>query len=456
MLGAALAALALAAQVRAAQISNVTISDVSTSTATIDWSTDIKTDATIHYGLDPSVGVVRDPTFTQTAHSLTLTDLLPATTYYFQVLSADDQGNTSATAGLTLTTQGTPAQRINTEIAKLTTPQDISAVEQQVKQTAAAQLSPPTISGMPAVTPTTDGATITWTTDHPSDSEVSLGTGAGDYTITQGNPNESVTDHSVDVIGLQASTLYHFQVSSTDSYGLTGTSDDETFTTKSIIPKIQNLKLSNVSETVATVSWSTGNVLASGEVDYTDLRTKKTLSMGDPAFITSHKVELTGLTFGTKYTVVVHARNQGGDDVASQPITFITVRDTVPPVISKVDNQSTLFPSDNVRIQTIISWLTDEPAYCQLFYIQGIVRSANNPPSSQPIEANPLTDHTLVIVGLAPSAVYKYWVVCHDPAGNQSQSNDFVLITPDKQKNIVDLILQNFQGTFGWVNNIGK
>jgi hypothetical protein len=31
-----------------------------------------------------------------------------------------------------------------------------------------------------------------------------------------------------------------------------------------------------------------------------------------------------------------------------------------------------------------------------------------------------------------------------------------VLITPDKQKSIVDVILQNFQGTFGWVNNIGK
>ena len=44
---------------------------------------------------------------------------------------------------------------------------------------------------------------------------------------------------------------------------------------------------------------------------------------------------------------------------------------------------------------------------------------------------------------------------CTDEAGNETQSEDFVLITPVKEKSIIDIILENFEGTFGWVKNIG-
>ena len=178
--------------------------------------------------------------------------------------------------------------------------------------------------------------------------------------------------------------------------------------------------------------------------------------MGDPVYTNKHSVQLTGLTFGTRYKVVVRASNQGGDEVSSKPITFVTVRDVIPPVISKVNNEATLFPSDDVKIQTIITWTTDEPANCQLSYIQGLVRDASNQGSSLPAESNPLTSHTQVVVGFAPASVYKFWMQCHDVAGNPAQSEDYVLITPTKEQNIVDLILANFQGTFGWVNNVGK
>jgi hypothetical protein len=260
----------------------------------------------------------------------------------------------------------------------------------------------------------------------------------------------------VKVIGLEPATVYHFKVSSRDSQGLIGETKDDIFTTKSTMPEIHNARVTNIAERNATVQWDTGTVLADGIVDFIDLRTHKTLSMGDPAFLAKHKVELTGLIFGTRYSVTIHARNKTGDEVVSKPLNFITVRDTIPPVISKVNNVSTLFPSDNVQVQTIISWQTDEPADCQLFYINGVVRNDNNPPTARPGEKNPLTDHTEVIVGLTPGAVYKFWVQCHDPANNPSQSEDYVLITPTKEKSIIDLILQNFQGSFGWVNNIGK
>lgn len=448
--------------VYAAEISGVSITNVTNSTATVEWNTDTETDATVNYGLDSSYGVVRDATVDTKKHSLTITNLDPATTYHFRVESADVQGNKSATAGFVFTTLGSPSKKINKEIDKVTDPKALEEIAAHLKDVASDIIRPPAIVGAPKVVTDTTQATVTWTTDRESNSMVSVATESqyaggskNPYAITQGNPNESTTKHSVTVIGLEPSTVYHFQASSEDAASLIGTTEDDTFTTKSIVPDIFGIKISRIQEDSAVVSWNTGSVLARGIVDYTDSRTRKVKSLGDPVFTTKHSVQLTGLNFGTRYQVVIRATNQGGDEVTSKPITFVTVRDTVPPEISKVNNESTLFPSEDVKIQTIISWLTDEPTYCQLFYTQGLVREAGNE-ESMPIEANPLTQHTQVVVGFAPGSVYKFWMQCHDESKNSTQSDDFVLITPIKEQNIVDLILSNFQGTFGWVNNIGK
>jgi hypothetical protein len=132
------------------------------------------------------------------------------------------------------------------------------------------------------------------------------------------------------------------------------------------------------------------------------------------------------------------------------------VRDVIPPVISKVRNESTLYPGEDTKVQTILSWVTDEPSICQVYYSQGLVKNANGEGDSLPIETGAVTDHTQVVVGFTPGTVYKFWMVCNDEANNPTQSEDYVLITPIKEKNIIDIILENFQGTFGWVNKIGK
>ena len=451
----------LIAPVYAAEISNVNITNTTASSTIVTWKTDVNADATVHYGLDSSYGIVRDPTADSLLHSLQISNLDPGTTYHFQVESNDAQGNKSATAGFIFTTAGTISQKINTEISKVTNPKDLQSIAQEVQQQSNAVLKPPAIKGSPKVVTDVTGATISWSTDRESDSEVALAPesvyspGADPYTIHQGNPNDSSTDHTVQVIGLDPSTTYHFQVSSQDATGLTGSTEDDTFITKSLLPNISNIKISRIQETSATVSWSTGNVLAQGLVDYTDTRSKHTKSYGDPVYTSNHTVNLTGLTLGTRYNVVVRATNKGGDEVDSKQLTFVTVRDVIPPVISKVNNESTLYPSDDVKIQTIITWITDEPADCQLFYTQGLVHDASTQAQSMPAETNPLTSHTEVIVGFSPASVYKFWMECHDVAGNPAQSDDFVLITPTKEQNIIDVILANFQGSFGWIGNVG-
>jgi hypothetical protein len=205
------------------------------------------------------------------------------------------------------------------------------------------------------------------------------------------------------------------------------------------------------------VEWQTLGVKTKGVVEYKNLRTNAVKSAGNAIFATTHQLLLAGLELGTRYSATIVATNEAGESVSSNPLSFVTVRDVVPPLITKVKNESTLFPGEEVKIQTIFAWETDEPATCTVFYTQGLVKSADGESdSSLPPETNPVTMHTQVIVGFASATVYKFWVVCSDPSGNESESEDFVLITPVKEKSIIDLILENFEGTFGWVKNIGK
>lgn len=447
----------------AALISNVTVLSVASTTATIDWTTDVNTDAAVNFGTDPDVGIVRDPGATSTSHSVTIPNLDPGTTYYFRAVSSDNSGNTDATAGFVFTTKGSQADKTIKDLSKITDPAALLKVEAQLEKQASAAILPPSIIGAPNVTPGVTDATISWTTDREADSEVSLvpdsqydATSKDPYTINQGNTSESVKTHTVDVIGLTPFTKYHFSVTSKDSLNLSGASLDSTFTTKSTLPNVSNVQVGGIGETIATVTWSTGDVLAKGVVNYTNLRTKATESLGNPVYLTNQSVTLTGLELGTRYQGTITATNQAGDNIESDPFTFITTRDVSPPVITNVNNQSTLFADDDSKVQTILSWTTDKPCFCQVFYVLGLVKGGAAQTQSIALESNPVTNHLQVLTGFTPGSVYKFWMQCHDAEGNQAQSDDYVLITPVQAKNIIDLILANFQGTFGWVGKVGK
>jgi hypothetical protein len=78
---------------------------------------------------------------------------------------------------------------------------------------------------------TADSATITWTTDQPSDSLVEYGnTTAYGYSASD---SAMITAHSITLNGLAAATVYHFRIASTNSFGFSAASDDYTFTTQS-------------------------------------------------------------------------------------------------------------------------------------------------------------------------------------------------------------------------------
>ena len=108
----------------------------------------------------------------------------------------------------------------------------------------------------------------------------------------------------------------------------------------------------------------------------------------------------------------------------------------------------------HARIQTIVAWDTDEPSVCNFNYREGIAPGVDTN-VIEPEDENPTERHVQVIVEFNPSTVYKFWITCVDPSGNEARTEDFVLFTPTKEKSIIDIIIENFEASFGWVKNIG-
>ncbi len=456
-------------------ISDVKIASTTEDAATITWNTDEVSDSLINYGLDRNYGIARDPAIDKKTHSVDITGLDSSTVYYFRAISSDPSGNQSVSGGLYFITKGdkTPglekikdskqkavSEKILALLAKLTDAEAIKLLLAKVKDAAKRELEGPIIIGSPKLSEIgSDYAMVSWATDQESSTMVTFSAereyseGVFPYAFTQGDPGSREKTHELRVIGLVPNTKYHLVAFSEDDAGLSGKSADTVFTTKSILPAVRNFQIVKVEENSATLSWNTA-VPAAGAVEYTNTLTKEVKSKGSPEFLGSHTVRLEGLTLGTRYTAAVKAENESGDKAMSEPLSFVTVKDEAAPIISKVTNESTLYPTADAKVQTIVNWNTDEPSFCQFFYRQSLAETGDA--VSLLPEELPLAAHVQVVIDFQPSTVYKFWVECKDRAGNNARSEDFVLFTPDKEKSILDIIIENFQGTFGWVKNIGK
>lgn len=99
----------------------------------------------------------------------------------------------------------------------------------------------PVISSISSGSPLTNSATITWTTNQPSDSLVEYGTSTS-YTASSTHNPIYITAHTVTITGLSSLTTYHFEVLSSD--GVLATSSDQTFTTASAgVPSASNVSI---------------------------------------------------------------------------------------------------------------------------------------------------------------------------------------------------------------------
>jgi len=453
-------------------ISNIKILEVGTSSAVISWQTNKSADSIINYGLDRNYGLVREAIF-DTEHQLVLDNLLANTTYYFQVVSTDAAGNQNVVKGYNFTTkklvevpgaeqfgeEGKLVEKAYEAISQIKGEKALEFLSEKVEELGAERIETPVLIGDPRVEVGEDWAKISWKTNKETNSIIAFASedqykpnDDDPYQTKVGEPNEYVLEHLVEISGLKPATTYHFQVQSAPKVGPSIKSEDRTFTTKSILPQILNLQIVKVEEDAVTLSWLT-NVPCSTLVEYTNFKNREAKQVGDPTFLTVHKFRISNLEFDTTYQAIVKAENEQGDKTQSQPINFTTVKDEAPPVIANITLDSTLFPGEEkVRVQTVVSWKTDEKAVCQLFYQEGIAEGVQV--NSLALESEYMEKHVQVISDFAPNTTYKYWIVCKDKTGNETKSENYTLLTPTKEKSILDIIIENIESTFGWVKKI--
>jgi hypothetical protein len=127
--------------------------------------------------------------------------------------------------------------------------------------------TPPVISAVAIPVRTSSGASISWTTNEASDSQVEYGPTTAYGSSTAVNAS-LVTSHLVTLGGLAETSLYHFRVRSRDAAGNLATSADFTFTTLDGTPPTVSITTpaagATVAGTVTIAASATDNVGIAG------------------------------------------------------------------------------------------------------------------------------------------------------------------------------------------------
>jgi predicted RNA-binding Zn-ribbon protein involved in translation (DUF1610 family) len=272
---------------RAPAITNARVEQITSNSAIVLWDTDEVSDSFVEYGENSSYGHSSADRSYLLAHSVLLQGLAGKTQYHFRALSADPSGNMGTGADMTFTTTGGggPADK-----------------------------TPPVISGVTASGISDIRAVIIWSTDELADSEVEYGNGTA-YGLRATDASDA-TMHSLVLEGLKPMTLYHFRVRSTDVFG-NGPSEspDMTFTTAgapdTAPPVISNVKVTALTRTGATVTWTTSepadSVLSFGNT------TSYGQNLSSKQFVVSHSITISGLSPGRTYHFRVGSADPAGN-----------------------------------------------------------------------------------------------------------------------------------------------
>ena len=157
------------------------------------------------------------------------------------------------------------------------------------------------------------GITISWSTDVPATTFVAYGTttALGQLSPVQTTLTQS---HGVVLTGLISGTTYYFVAESTTAGGSTGNSTVYSFTTTGTAPAgppvISNVAVSSITNTSATITWTTDQA-SSSLVNFGTTTSYGSSSTLNATLVTSHSVTLTGLTLGTTYDFNVVSANAG-------------------------------------------------------------------------------------------------------------------------------------------------
>ena len=315
-------------------LSDIQSIDITGTSARITWDTNEDSDSRVDYDIAPGPPYgsnVTSGTLTN-AHSLTLTSLVPNTTYRYRVTSKDALNNSAGSVEFTFTTLDTVS---------------------------------PVISGVFVDNITIAGGRVNWTTDELANSAVRYG-----LTAAYGSSSLNGTlaaNHQMTLTGLASGTLYHYSVSSHDASSNGATSTDQTFTTLPDTTPPANVAgfAAAPSDQQNSLTWTNPP-----DPDFVGVKIQRSAS-GFPATPTSGTtvydsngagVVDVGLTNGTAYYYTAFAYD-GSGNFASGATASGTPSDGLPPgpvtglAITPGDQQALLTwnnPADSDYLQTVV------------------------------------------------------------------------------------------------------
>jgi len=453
-------------------ISDIKVINITKTSAVITFTTSKVANDKIEYGTSISYGktINNEETYNK-IHRVPLDNLKPDTSYHFQITAADIYKNTSFSADQVFKTLNSSTTS-SVEVQKTSKAIDTSSEEFQlfksllkkftksnpasVAETLQSEVESPVITGTEiSVDVGSTFATVKWNTDRLANSQVSYAKASDydkngkDYTITAGDPDSSSNNHRVLLDALEPGTTYHYQVRSQDLIGPAGVSEDKTFTTSSLSSDIANFKFTNVKETEASISWQT-SIPTTPVVTITDNKTGKSQVLKDPSFLKDHSFDIKSLKPATSYTIKIESKDEKGSTLSTNTMPFSTVLTKNAPVVSNVRVSTSLIPGKEERVQTIITWTTDKPSTSQIFYSDSL-SDDNNLKQSTVIDSSLVQDHIVITTVFKTGKVYKFQVESGDVLGKNTRSETYTVLTPYPKETVIDLIVNNFEDTFGFL-----
>jgi len=249
--------------------------------------------------------------------------------------------------------------------------------------------------------------------------------GTASDTYTQSIDVNNVTTY--ELTGLTIGATYYFAMTAYDTSGNESTYSNELIRTiqapaDTTPPAISSIQASGLTESSATVSWST-NEGANTQVEYGTSNSYGTSTALNSSLTTSHSQDISGLSASTLYHYRVLSRDAAGNLTSSSDYTFTTSEtpDITAPVISSVQT------SGISESSAAISWSTNEAADTKIEYGTSISYG-----TSTTLNSTLGTSHSQSISGLSASTLYHYRVLSRDEAGNLASSNDYTFTTSEE------------------------
>ena len=429
-------------------------------------------------------------------HSIYLLDLDFLTTYNFRVLSSDDYGNISYSANQVFTTgidDGeeilgdevvdeddlsdldllSASRRATEMIAELSKTVSSSVLEAILNShiDAIKQLTEPipgpVFIGTPRIEIEDDRVAFYWQTNKESNSMVAIASedlyDSGDdepYVQIVGNVDKMTTDHEVYIYGIYPDTLYHYQLRSQSTLGPVSKTNDDTFRSGKPGISIISFYSQVIDDNTAVFKWSTNkesNTIAR-IVPYRNniLSFDEAVDFHQDLETVIHEVTFDKLAPGVFYSVDLISRDQNGNEGKEIIDNFSTSKDDFPPKISQIKTNSTIFNEKSDKIQTVISWITNEPATTRIFYQIGVHSSKTELKESTELENSYTKKHTILMTNFKSGVVYSFRVESIDSGGNVAVSNTNTFMTPKKKESIIDMIIRILENTFGWVRKLKR